>query len=149
MFRFALAMGLVAFGFSAEASIRCAGETYSHTIVLVSVRTVGAVGSPVDVRVRVNNQALYTVEHNEIVQFFQDLNGSRAYVGLGAYYDNNFPVTIRYTGQNYTGDLTRVLRDPNRRRQSGNEMRVWQGGNHEWGDQYRFRDVVCHVELDP
>lgn len=143
----------LAFGSTASATIQCAGETYNGTIVTVDLRTVGAVGAPADGRVSIypytGGTKSYTLERNEIVQFFEDIVGTRAYVGLAAYELTNNPVKVRYVGRNYSGNLVTVLRNPNRARVAGNEMRVWRGSPYAGNEQYRFQDVVCKVFLDP
>jgi hypothetical protein len=153
MLKLALMAAILGAGAAADASSRCAGETYTRTVVTVTINTVGAVGFPqsgqVSIRPATGAARSYNLDSNEIVQYYESDANRRAIVGLGAYEQTNYPVLARYVGTNYQGDLVRVLRDPNRRRQSGNEMRVWMGPGYPWDRQFRFIDVVCSVVIDP
>lgn len=133
----------------------CAGETYSGTIVKVEIEVVGTMGGILGGKVRIEpkNEPVRTYElrREDIVQYYESLDGDdteRAIVGLGAYVDTNYPVSIRYVGRNYYDDLTKVLRDPSRSKQSGNAMHVWKGPGYAGGDQHSFKDVVCSVIND-
>lgn len=146
---------LVALPAPAFAYTECAGETYTGTIVTVTVNTVGTMGAVTGASVKVEPKneppREYVIEADEIPQFFESVNDdySRAFVGLSAYVENNYPVQIRYVGVNYEGSLTKVLRTPGRQKQSGNYLRVWKGPGFADGQQHSFADVVCSVSLDP
>lgn len=136
----------------AMAYINCAGETLAGKIVEVSVETVGSMGSPTHGQVKateINGQvSVYEIKREEIVQFFETVDSKRAIVGLAAYQEMNNPIWIKYVGENYEGDLVRILRDPARKKQSGNEMRVWRGPGFGPDQQSQFTDVVCSISLD-
>lgn len=147
---FLLTLPAPAFAFT-----ECAGETYTGTIVKVTVNTVGTMGSVTGASVRIEPKdepvREYVIEAGEIPQFFETVNpdGSRAFVGLSAYVEQNFPVQIRYEGTNFYDDLTTVLRTPGRVKQPGNYLRVWKGPGFAGDQQHSFADVVCSVSLDP
>lgn len=136
----------------AMAYMNCAGETLAGKIVEVSVETVGTMGSPTQGLVKtteVNGQvSSYELKREEIVQFFETVDSKRAIVGLAAYQEMNNPIWIKYVGENYEGDLVKALRDPARKKQSGNEMRVWRGPGFGADQQSQFTDVVCSISLD-
>jgi len=90
----------------------------------------------------------FALKQNEIVQFFENADTNNAMVGLAAYSELNNPIWIKYVGKNYDGDLLEILRDPNRAKQQGNEMRVWKGPGYGPNEQYQFMDVVCSVVID-
>lgn len=139
----------------AFAYTECAGETYTGTIVKVTVNTVGTMGAVTGATVYLEengmNPRYYEITAEEIPQFYETVNAdnSKAVVGLSAYVESNFPVQIRYTGTNYQEDLVNVLRSPGRKKQPGNYMRVWKGPGFAGDQQHSFYDVVCSVTLDP
>jgi hypothetical protein len=139
----------------AFAYTECAGETYTGTIVKVAVNTVGTMGGVTGANVRIEPKdepaREYVIEADEIPQFFETVNEdyTRAFVGLSAYVQDNFPVQIRYEGTNFEEDLTKVLRAPGRVKQPNNYLRVWKGPGFAGDQQHSFADVVCSVSLDP
>lgn len=139
----------------AFAFTECAGETYTGTIVKVMVDTVGTMGAVTGAKVSIEPKGEpareYNIRAEEIPQFFETTNqsGERAFVGLSAYVEMNFPVQIRYEGENYEEDLTKVLRTPGRQKQPNNYLRVWKGPGFGGDQQHSFADVVCAVSLDP
>lgn len=134
------------------AYVNCAGETLGGKLVEVTVETEGSMGSPARGSVKVtetNGQVSgYELNREEIVQFFETVDSKRAIVGLAAYQSLNNPIWIKYVGENYEGDLLKVLRDPTRKKQTGNEMRVWRGPGFGPDQQSQFTDVVCSIVLD-
>lgn len=147
-----LVLALMTLSQSAFAYVTCAGETYAGRTVQVTIETVGSMGSPQSGTVHFVDAngatSSYVLKQEEIVQFFENADGPAAIVGLAAYSELNNPVWIKYVGKNYEGDLIQVLRDPNRKKQSGNEMRVWKGPGYGPTEQNQFMDVVCSVSLD-
>lgn len=140
---------------TARAITVCAGETFTSTIVTVTVITSGATGSVQQGSVTISPpngpMVTYKIEKEDISQFFesQNDNGSRAMVGLAAYAGRENPISIRYSGTNYQEELIQVLRNPARLKEPDNEMRVWKGPGFAADQQLQFRDVVCQVTLDP
>lgn len=136
----------------ALAYMNCAGETLGGKIVEVAIETEGSMAVPTRGTVKVtetNGQITgYDLKREEIVQFFETVDNKRAIVGLAAYQALNNPIWIKYVGENYEGDLLKALRDPNRKKQSGNEMRVWRGPGFGPDQQSQFTDVVCTIVLD-
>lgn len=132
----------------------CLGETYGGIVVKVEVNTMGTMGSITGGRVTITEkdgaERSYAIKAEEISQFFEadsDTSGEGAIVGLSAYLDAEYPVSIRYVGKNYENPL-RSLKDPSRRKQGGNYMRVWKGPGFAGGDQHSFADVVCSIVID-
>lgn len=140
---------------SAHALTICSGETFSGTVVTVTVLTAGATGTVQNGTVTIAPAAeaprAFEIKREEISQFFesQSDDGRRAVVGLAAYVNRDNPVSIRYSGTNYQDNLLNVLRNPARPKEAGNEMRVWKGPGYPADQQHQFRDVVCQVTLDP
>lgn len=141
---------------SARALTICSGETFSGTVVTVTVITAGATGAVQSGNVSIvpssgEASRAYEIKREDISQFFesQSDDGRRAVVGLAAYVNRDNPVSIRYSGTNYQENLLNVLRNPNRPKEGGNEMRVWKGPGFPADQQHQFRDVVCQVTLDP
>lgn len=138
----------------AFAYTQCAGETYTGTIVQVTVNTVGTMGAVTGASVRIEPKdepaREYVIEADEIPQFFEtvDQEGTRAFVGLSAYVESNYPVQFRYEGVNYEEDLTKILRTPGRQKQPNNYLRVWKGSGFAGDQQHSFADVVCSVSFD-
>ena len=147
---FALAL---AFSLDAGAHTSCAGQTYGGSIVEIHVNTNVPRGFPVLVRVDIFDEdgsiRGYDVKRDDITQFFETDDGSRAFVGLSAFQAQRNPLWIRYVGTNHQDSLVNILRDPNRKPEAGNEMHVWKGPGYAAGEQYSFKDVVCTVALDP
>lgn len=150
-----LALALFLLPASAFAHTECAGETYTGIIVKVSINTVGTMGGITGGEVNITSKEgatrSYSIKAEEIAQFSESLDGEpeRAIVGLGAYIEADYPVQIRYVGKNHDYDLVKVLRNPSRKKQAGNMMRVWKGPGFAGGEQHSFADVVCVVTLDP
>jgi hypothetical protein len=140
---------------SAFAHIECAGETHKGDIVKVSVETVGTMGAVRDGLVTIQPKGRaeysYVIRQEDIMQMFEHVNErNTAVVGVAAYYETLYPITIRYVGPNYdTQDLADTLRQPGRKKFAQNEMYVWKGPGFQSGEQYSFTDVVCNVMLDP
>ncbi|MBS1971906.1 MAG: hypothetical protein JSU04_16465 [Bdellovibrionales bacterium] len=136
----------------ALAYVTCAGETFGGKVVTVTVETTGTMAAPnrgeVTMMETDGQVSAYELKHEEIVQFFESDDSHKAIVGLAAYQNLNNPIWIKYVGENYEGDLIKVLRDPNRKKQNGNEMRVWRGPGFGPDQQSQFTDVVCSISLD-
>lgn len=134
----------------------CAGETYKGAVVQVTVDTVGTMGSiqggRVDIEDEDGKKSSYTLKREEIVQYFEGVEGKdleKGLVFMSAYADYNFPIFIRYIGKNHEdGDLIDILKSKTRKKEPGNEMRVWKGPGFQGGGQYQFTDVVCSVSTD-
>ncbi len=137
---------------SLQAYTICAGETYTGTMVVVTINTVGSMGVPQDglVTITPKNEATrsYTLNKADIVQFFEAGDEKIAFIGLAAYQATENPVWIKYHGKNYDVDPVQELRDPKHVKQRGNEMRVWKGPGYSGSDQFQFTDVVCTVGMD-
>jgi len=133
----------------------CSGETFSGTIVTVTIATAGTKGSvqggSVTIAPAAEPARSFELKSEEITQFFESNSDDfrKAVVGLAAYANGENPVSIRYTGTNFQEDLVLALRNPSRSKESGNEMRVWKGPGFPSDKQHQFRDVVCQVTLDP
>ncbi len=140
---------------SAHALTICSGETFSGTMVTVTIVTTGATGAVQSGSVTIapsgDVSRGYEIKKEEISQFFesQSDDGRNAVVGLVAYINRDNPVSIRYSGTNYQENLKNVLRNPMRPKEQGNEMRVWKGHGYPAEHQLQFRDVVCQVTLEP
>lgn len=143
---------------SAPAASECAGETYSGTIVKVAIDTVGTMGGvtggTVTFTPKNGPERSYQLKAEEIPQFYEESrevarNSENAFVFLSAYADYNYPVFIHYVGTNFEEDLLKVLHAPGRKKEPGNEMRVWKGPGYAGSEQHQFTDVVCSVLLDP
>ncbi len=148
-------MAALLFTTQAHAITTCAGETFTGTIVTVTVLTAGATGAVQGglVSISPSNEPArnYALKREEITQYFESTSedGRHAVVGLAAYVNRENPVSIRYSGTNFQDDMTSVLRNPSRAREAGNEMRVWKGPGFPADQQHQFKDVVCQVTLDP
>lgn len=146
---------ILALPLPALAHVSCSGELdRNKTIVNVTINTVGTMGGVTGGTVTVTPVSgpteTYEIRAEEIPQFFEFVDeNNQATVGLAAYVELNYPVTIRYVGKNFDGDLTKELRDPSRRKAPGNLMRVWKGPGFPGDQQYTFRDAICTVTLDP
>lgn len=155
-------ISILAIATSAQANIHCAGETYSGTVVQVEYNTVGSMGYPNGGRVTIESATesyTYAITREDTSQFYEAVmgdNDEKIIVGLNAYIDTNYHVGIQYHGKNYETnlpeDLIKVLKNPARKKQKGNFMRVYK--NKPWDDSkyennfYDFRDVVCNAYLD-
>jgi len=150
-----IALATFLFSIQAHALTICAGETFSGTIVTVTVITAGATGvvqnGLVSIAPSAEPSRTYGLKREEITQFFESTSDDsrRAVVGLAAYVNRENPVSIRYSGANFQDDMVSVLRNPSRVKESGNEMRVWKGPGYPADQQHQFKDVVCQVTLDP
>lgn len=139
----------------AHASFECAGETWSGFIVRVQINTVGTRGKIQSGKVLVKTkksgeEKSYDLKRDEISQAFEWTDTKDAIVGLTAYQAGNNPVTIKYSGKNFEGDLVKTLLETEKRTKLPNvEMRVWKGPGFEPGIQFQFTDVVCNVLIDP
>lgn len=146
------------------AGVECVGETAKEgKIIRVSINTVGTMGYVQKGSVQILDKTLtilagYELEKEEIPQYFEDCidddcekNG--AIVGLQAYEDTNYNVSIRYFGKDYTyesKDLVDILRDKKRVKKAGNSMRVWKGDQSLPYENsfYIFKDIVCSLDHD-
>ena len=88
-------------------------------------------------------QTLLTAAHQHLVQFnigqdesTQSRRGGKEPRTLAAY----------ALGQQADGDLEKALKDPSRKKDKGNRMSVWKGG--EELDSFQFQDVVCQADFD-
>jgi hypothetical protein len=147
-----LFVALLSLPVSLQAYTICAGETYTGTMVVVLINTVGSMGVPQDglVTITPKNESArnYTLSKSDIVQFFEAGDVKTAFIGLAAYQAAENPVWIKYHGKNYDVDPVQELRDPKHIKQSGNEMRVWKGPGYSGSEQFQFTDVVCTVGMD-
>lgn len=136
----------------AFAYVSCAGETYSGKIVEVVIETEGSMAQAsrglINITEANGTVTSYELKKEEIVQFFEAVDDKRAIVGVAAYQSFNNPIWIKYVGENYEGDLLKVLRDPSRKKIEHNEMRVWRGPGYGPDQQSQFTDVVCNISLD-
>ena len=146
---------LLALPLPALATTECKGEHNDGHIITVRIDTVGTMGAvkggEVVIELKDGTVRKYSVRGNEIPQFFEATsdNMETATVGLSAFVDGNFPVSIRYAGPNFEGNLKKHLLDPSRKKVAGNLMRVWKGSGFNASEQFVFRDVICSVSLDP
>lgn len=150
-----LALAALLASTQAHALTNCAGESFSGTIVTVTVLTAGTTGvvqhGLVTITPAGEASRSYGLKREEISQFFESTSDDsrRAVVGLAAYVNRENPISIRYSGTNFQDELVSVLRNPSRAKEAGNEMRVWKGPGFPADQQMQFKDVVCQVTLDP
>jgi hypothetical protein len=147
---------------NALAGATCAAETYSGKVALVTIQTVGTMGSVQGGTVQVvqGDKILtaYDLSGEEITQYFETcINGNceqnNAIIGLAAYEDHNFDVSLTYVGKDYfedSRDLMDILQDRTRKKFPGNKLRIWNGDvNAEWEKAfYEFKDIVCSLDHD-
>jgi len=140
----------------AFAVAECTGRLGDGTFVTVQLATKGATKSPDRGEVRIErggNSFGYRFGGSEVAQFFEfdDVASNTAMVGISAFVKREFPVTVKYSGQNYADmDLKAVLqartpRSTDEMNAAGNFLRVWKGPGYEGSDQYNLTDPVCSV----
>lgn len=156
------ALGVLAI--NSFAGVECVGETEKEgKIIRVSINTVGTMGYVQKGSVQILDKSLtslagYELEKEEIPQFFEgciddDCEKYGAIVGLQAYEDTNYNVSIRYFGKDYSyvsKALVDILRDKKRLKKAGNSMRVWKGDQNLPYEKafYVFKDIVCSLDHD-
>jgi len=129
----------------------CTGLSKENTWVTVYINTVGATGIPDRGEVtfeREDNKYGYRFTREDIAQFFEydEIANSTATVGLAAYVEKEFPVSIKYSGPNYVDmDLKSVVSDGKSGTIKNNFMRVWKGPGHAATDQFQLTNVACAV----
>lgn len=133
----------------AMANIECAGRAADGTFVHIEVQTLGATqaAGPSSVTFEAGgNKFGYRMQANEVVQFFQydDMAAKTAMVGLSAYAQKNFPVSIKYDGPNFVDMDLKAEVDAGKVGDVNGVMRVWKGPGHGT-DQYQVSKPICSV----
>ncbi|MFN3453846.1 MAG: hypothetical protein ACK41T_02725 [Pseudobdellovibrio sp.] len=139
----------------AQAYSICAGETYEGTLVEIATNTTSTYGKAQDVIISIaqtdGKSRTYTLKTQEIAQYYEYYGNGDApsIIGLNGYQNMNNPVYIRYIGTNWQDlNLIGILKNPERKKELNNEMRVWKGPGYKADQQYYFKDVVCSVISD-
>lgn len=150
----------------AHAGSTCMAQTYSGKIITIAMNSVGTMGYVQGGSVEIKNargqiETQYNLTKNEIPQYFEscrDLHCKTAIIGLSAYKDHNYTVSINFVGADHFNlaavtpeySLEAHLLNPKRRKDAGNSMRVWMGDERIPYENafYEFTDVVCQLDHD-
>ncbi len=153
---------------SLEAGLFCGGETkVTKTKILVQVNTQGNLSRVVDGSVDIilkdgNVDKSYALSSDEIVNFYEGCrnvgpSGScdTVMLGLRAFDGSSFPVNVSFVGPDYStttvqarSRIDSLLLDGNRKKLSGNKMKVSKKTPTDLNDSYEFEDVVCVMTPD-
>ncbi|WP_413944498.1 hypothetical protein [Bdellovibrio sp. HCB-162] len=129
----------------------CTGRASDNTWVTVHINTTGATGIPESGEVTFENEENkfgYRFTKEEITQFFEydEPANNSAIVGLAAYAEKEFPISIKYNGPNFVDmDQKSVIEDGKTQPIKNNFLRVWKGPGHSATDQIQLNDIACSV----
>ena len=149
--KFLLLLAAIGLSRSALAVSECGGRALDGSFVLVQINTTGTTGAPDQASVTVEkdgNKFGYHFGREDIPQFFEydDVAAKSSVVGLAAYVQKEFPVSIKYVGANFVDmDLKAVIDGGKAEITKGNIMRIWKGPGHPGTDQYQLTKIVCSV----
>ncbi len=134
----------------AWANSECTGRASDGSYVTVHIETSGAVGAPDTGEVTIEsggNKYGYRFTKAEMPQYFEfdDVSDGSAIVGIAAYVENEYPVSVKYVGTNFVDMELKVVADDPAVKGEGNFLRVWKGPRHAATDQYQITKIACSV----
>lgn len=134
---------------AASANVECTGVTRDRAYVTVRVGTTDATGAPAAGEVimeKGGNKYGYRFAGAEVAQFFEDDADNRAIVGVVAYVEKEFPVSVKYVGTNHVDmDLKQILADESVPKSATNLLRIWRGPGYASTEQIVADKIVCSV----